>query len=581
MATKRPSNKSAVAGKNSNRSVKKEKRLEAKLKAEGLQVKALKAKVKTLSVNSQQISQTGRQKAVANVSNRLNSEIKIRLTKKEAHAVGIVCLPGEVSPMRINNGHAAYPTSAVKLFVREAVEYNNPTTSPVSVGDPETFAALFRSALCSRIQQYELSNVRVSSLYSGFVFMTIPQGEYAVVNPRALQFGLNSNSSQYMQVVAPTADEIDDDYHGPWLYPCRLGRSDPNRGFWCNTGDIINVSIGITYLNAEKVRIEFLELIGENWVSQGVFDTSGAAQQFSRIHAPSSASAPGSYICVRLTNTNTLAATPSISGVYYPVSLMIFSGIGSVTTKNFIVSANNTTVVAASTTVYAHRALPEIESNFASISDTKINGCSMMFTNTSQMLTRQGDLAGLQVPNNKLWQDHCTFGKIEAKLGVQFTKADEGMYGFLKPTSGAEMADFLGEFETFAVSSNDGASTRSSGPPGFLDGAFIMPPPRPYLVLCGLQDASVSRTAVYTFAWQLEYQTESQWRELAIPSTSLPEIEIGVQALARMPQWHQNDFHIADVFNWLKDAAGTVVNGIIEWGPTILKGAAMAAPFLI
>jgi hypothetical protein len=576
--------RTAVTGKSSNRQAKQIKRLEEKLRAEKGQVKqvnSLVKRVRDVKLADRLVVAEGARIAATSTRKALEKRVpKKTLTKAEAHAVAIVTLPMETAPLRINNGWSSYPTSAVKLFKQEEVVYNNPTVSPATNGDDNTFIALFRSALCSRIQQYELDNTKVSSLYSGFVNMTIPQNEYAVFNPRALQFGLNSNTAQYQSIQAPLGGALDDDYHGPYLYPCRLGRSDPHRGFWVNDGDVCVFAVHTAPGQGQVFRIEIMELIGENWVNYANYSFPNAQQQHTLLFSPSNSNALGSYLCYKITNVTIAGA--SVAQVYFPCSLLVFSGVGSVITTNFIVSANpSTSVSAASTTVYAHRALPEIEANFSSMSDVKINGLSAMFTNTSQALTRQGEFAGLQVNENKIWQDHAFYSKINGLAGVKFTKADEGMYGFIKPTSPSDMADFLGEFETFNVASIDPANFRSTGPAGLSDGAFIMPPNKPYIVMCGIQSASVSRTGVYTMAWQIEYKTLSQWRELAIPETSIQSIEVGVRALASMPQWHKNDFHLDDVWNWLKDAAGTVVNGIIEYGPTVLKGAAMLAPLLL
>jgi len=96
--------------------------------------------------------------------------------------------------------------------------------------------------------------------------------------------------------------------------------------------------------------------------------------------------------------------------------------------------------------------------------------------------------------------------------------------------------------------------------------------------VAGISDA---RTGYWTVRADIEYSSIDQWRSLQMPNVRKDDLERALTLIAAAPQFHTNDFHISDLWNWVKNAAKSVGNAIVEYGPTVLKIATAVAPLLL
>jgi len=74
--------------------------------------------------------------------------------------------------------------------------------------------------------------------------------------------------------------------------------------------------------------------------------------------------------------------------------------------------------------------------------------------------------------------------------------------------------------------------------------------------------------------------SEDIWTELRLPNIDPAIAAPAIASIRHLPQFHANEFHLSNVGRWLADKAAMVVNGVLEYGPMILKGAALAAAVL-
>jgi len=267
------------------------------------------------------------------------------------------------------------------------------------------------------------------------------------------------------------------------------------------------------------------------------------------------------------------------SGLTPKIWITILSGVGNVTFQ-YPATGVSATIPVANDFVAAHRPIKDLSNRFKIVDDVKIFGLSILYTNTSAFTSNQGQVAMAQIPGMLAWTNNYTFDSIASMNASRskYQSVTNGSYVFLKPGDARDFS-YLSEFEVSSAATERIAS--SSGPDGFEDGAFLIYPESDYLATVLSQDPTVQRSGLCSIANSLQYITNDNWTEVQLPRYDLATVEPSLKALRTITQFHENEFHISDVFNWLKDAASTVVQGVMDYGPMVLKGAAMVAPFLI
>jgi hypothetical protein len=486
-------------------------------------------------------------------------------TKAARALLEAISLPQNSPPFRLYSGYNDVPTGAACPFEQEPIVYGT---------EVETFAFAFRSALRNAVRGIPLT-VEDYTMYWGRDRVKTDRGAgWTNVCPRAL-FHADPNINSFTPTTpgAPTSASP----HGDYLFAGRLKESDQFRGFWVNTGD--GLAVYATTPIADTLSVRLMRLEGQEWTQVGKpinMDATTAVAVFPP-YAPVSLSGLGDYLAIQVQNITPGAAT----GADTVVQMGIYGGVGTFVLNPPAAPTSTVNVACDSDFCCGHRTIKDLTNRFKIVDNIKVFGCSILYTNTSAFTSNQGQVAMAQIPGTNAWTDNYQYQTIASmnSLKCKYQPVTNGSYCFLKPGEVGEF-NYLSEF----VVSSDNSSSRisnASGPDGFEDGAFEIYTRSDYLATVVSQDPVTQRSGIITIANTLQFSTNDNWTEVKLPTYDSAMIEPAMRSLRGISQFHENEFHISDVFNWLKDAAATVVNGVLEYGPIALKGAAMVAPFLL
>jgi hypothetical protein len=272
-------------------------------------------------------------------------------------------------------------------------------------------------------------------------------------------------------------------------------------------------------------------------------------------------------------NQSTIAvgATGTVGGVidaYYGLDI-IGSSSGAITVEY-------TQVGVTSTVEWAHFPTPFFAQNIASIDSFKIYSASIMYTNDASPLNRQGKIAGMQVPRGRSWTDFTTYSAIAQQSEASSMSAENGMYGYLKPT----------QPEDFNFKDRDTVSV-TSGVTGVRDVWFALRTDSDFLAVSINVTTPEGQDGFWTPAWQMEFRTVDQMREVGTAQNTEEEIDVAIRLLAACPQWYENPFHISSIMNWIGDkmndayeVARKILPGIVKGATTVAQIGAAVIPLL-
>jgi len=440
-------------------------------------------------------------------------------------------LPKESPPVRVGSAYGSDPTATAKLFRRlNAVwpvfgDPQIPTDLPVS--DTACFA--FRDALRAFIYNFGLDptdNATYTALTS-INMSNSPSTSYPrYFSPLEIDLAISS--------VAP---------HGEFLYLGRNGRTDQLRGILMTAGTSLTITwpaaAGLIPLTNIVTTVRKFE--ADQWVEETTYSH------------PANAPATHVYFAV-------------VSGYYaWEASVDLFgSNITTVIEPN--VTVQSTGGLAAS--MWAQLPLPNVEDVLPVVKAYRVTSVSAMLTNTASPLNRQGQITGIQLPKESNWLDYLDFDTLASLMKSETLNVVNGMYGFLKPTS---EDDF--EMKVFQFTSS------SSDIP--VDYVFELIPESDFLAIHAQVITTNGQQGYWTPAYNVEYESVSQWTELRVSEADDNDLLRALQLLSNVPQWHENDFHFSDIWDWVKDAASSVWNGVKDVASTVGPLALAAAPLLL
>jgi hypothetical protein len=231
--------------------------------------------------------------------------------------------------------------------------------------------------------------------------------------------------------------------------------------------------------------------------------------------------------------------------------------------------------IGGSASVFRHLAMPFLENNYLSVQGTRINAVSLMLTNQASPLYRQGKVVALQSPQDIEWTDYINggFDEIQRSKMSCVLKADNGIYGFLKPTKPADF-DFNSHLDC-----DNGI---------LMDSHYPLPNNSAYLVMAFsiANNAAAAETSTpgqdlyWTVAFGIEYQTADVWRQVGESDISPEMCEKALQQLKEIPQFHENPLHLAAIWQRIKAIAGPIINGIVKYVPQIASAVGTLASML-
>lgn len=438
-----------------------------------------------------------------------------------ASALEAFTLPYDSEPVQFGGGHYGdVPTGCARLFHRFKVQF--PTVS--SIRPMQVFS--FRSALRACVYSYYNT---AHNVYQATCDVALDPAATSVINPGSLSSGT-------------------DGPHGFTLWPGRLGLSDPERGYWADEGSKYTVTV-ITAVPASGLAVIVKRQEGREWIPviRGILTNAAGGNVFIQNVLTSGYY---SFSLQDLQPANTQAAAVSFS-------------------TNLTIELDG---VAGPGIAYGQLSLPDMETNLAAVSRLRVNATSVMITNTTALVSRQGQVTGCQLDAGTDWRSFNTYESITDLHKAANMDATEGIYGFLKPSD----PDDFTMLNEFTIAAGNGLGNE----PNLSDAAFIILPTNDYIVAALSVDAPSAYTGYYTVAYQVEYSSNDQWRRLTAATIPRPVFDAAIVAMGSMPQWHTNEWHFSDLWEDIKSFARNVVEGVQKYAPMAIEAAGMVAPLL-
>jgi len=223
-------------------------------------------------------------------------------------------------------------------------------------------------------------------------------------------------------------------------------------------------------------------------------------------------------------------------------------------------------------TWWGHRSVPWMTANYSSCDAMKLYAGSLMFTNEASPLNRQGKIAAAQIPQGRDWRNYTSYSTVAGVKDAYVSDAENGYYGFLKPTQPHDI-DFI--------------ENNSIGIGGLVFAWFDLSVPSDFMAVNVTVTTPLGQDGYYTYAAAFEYRTSDQWRDVEHPTITAETVMDSMSLVARLPQHHENPFHLSDIYDWIKNAVSDIWGGFKSALPVVADVAtktagiaAAIAPFL-
>lgn len=424
-------------------------------------------------------------------------------------------------------------SSALEETTRTAAAAPNLKTkasfsTPEAGGSSTTFIAAFRSALRAFVVQYNTKSI-----------ITYAQDQSLVIS-----------SDDAVQFTAPLECTSTADPHGSVLYPGRLGKSDPHRGFWCDgprastsfPGTKISVAVA-TIPGASTLYCTVKKFAFNEWkqVSSVALTTAAPTTSFNVpesnyysicFHADNNNAGYNVVVDVTLTTDDTLAPTGT------------------------------------STPLYAQLTTPGLDDVIEAIDSIRVNAAAVELTQMASFAGNGGAAAQCQVKRQTAWIDYTSFEEVNLLTQSVPRPITNGAYSWLKP-NGVEDFEWLDEWSPKSLSGDT-----AQGLSNVNDAAFQILPPSDYLVMSVEVPTGTNLStanAIFQMFQNVEYLTQSQLIPIDYGKVGDEAFHLALKALSNAPQHASNEFHWDDILDWVKGAAQTTANAIIKYGPIVAE----------
>lgn len=324
--------------------------------------------------------------------------------------------------------------------------------------------------------------------------------------------------SPFAYTGGPTAQPV----HGDALFPGRLG----------NTGRTyvwIDLGSKITITNGSSASVTYAPF---------AFNSSGGIDAY-----------PG----LTIASLGSFTWGVPVSGYY---GFDVQTATSTTLTTTYVVNRG------IATTGFAHLATPGYYANLSSVGSAQVQGVSIMFTNEASPLNKQGKVACIQLPAGEDWRSYLGYNTIAGLKEPYRDIADQGCYGFLIPTGPSDYDYFD---HTYTTSGNTTIAW------------FDMTWPFDCIVIQVQVTTTAGQDGYFTRAQSFNFRTNNVWWEVAKSNYTPGEVQAVMALIPHCPQWHKNDFHVSDIWNWLKNAAVSTVGAIRDALPTIINTASTVA----
>jgi len=451
--------------------------------------------------------------------------------------IAALSLPASSPPVRWpGGGFDSDPTAVASPFTLQPIAFPVPSGTDIPAPMVQSATTLpifaFRDPMRSVVVYTANPSPGSSNVISVYVgqFYDATEG---IIQSWPVSLGPNPINPAYFSCIS-TAWQA----HGPVLY---LGASPSKnrRFFWLNRCDTLVFTLtGLTSDSAGAITLY-------NW--SGAADANAGEQTFSGAG----------------TTTFTFGTADGVSGVqpgYYAAELDCSAAAPATVSMSFTVNQD----------CFSHLALKNFSSNLPFIQKARVTAVSLMLTNTSQVLDLAGENACMQMKAPKHWFNAAfgNFSSIQSLKGCTNMIAREGSYGFLKPL---EEDDFKMNAH-WSYDPNLGC---------LMDSFYPLAEKSDYLLIFSKVDNVLGQAGFFTAAHAVEYETDDVWRDTQLCHLTNAQALLACKAVQQIEQWHKNALHLDEIWSKIKSFGGKVLNGIINYGPKIIEGAATVLPFLL
>lgn len=228
--------------------------------------------------------------------------------------------------------------------------------------------------------------------------------------------------------------------------------------------------------------------------------------------------------------------------------------------------------------VFAHRPAGTLDNSVLAVGRTRVISASLMYTNTSSPLNRQGNIAGIQFGREMEWYDFAALGydEVANRNDSTMRPLDNGMYGWLKPTDPDDFNLKVGNVIKDAT---------------LQWGGYDLDDNSEYLLMIARCDLVAGRDGQVTICHHVEYETTDTWRSQKNPNADPETYNEAMLVLSAMSQFSSNAGHLQAFGSRVAQMLGRGLRAfelnvpkVVEWavknGPTIAKYAGAAAALL-
>jgi len=205
--------------------------------------------------------------------------------------------------------------------------------------------------------------------------------------------------------------------------------------------------------------------------------------------------------------------------------------------------------------VYAHRHIVDLTLQGETVKTVRVIGASMMYSNTTAVQFKSGNIAIAQVPKPNSWTDYLSYLNVTKVSGQKSGNAENGIFGFLKPN---DYDDFkMIDYQDY---DEQGYLTRFS---------YSIVPQSSFLVIfiANVNVSTIPQGGRWTFSHSIEYLTNNQWVEKRVANGDPKMFEEAITSVKLIPQFHENPFHLSDILGVAKRIANTV----LQYGPAVMN----------
>lgn len=423
--------------------------------------------------------------------------------------------PSDFPPVRLGANSGAYQTALANPHSKGAAGFIDPDLTVNATGSMNMIAVfrdLFRFSVQSFFIPAGVSYYYRTSLDGSVGFTTTP---VPLVTGR---FGWFSGEKP----------------HGDFLYPGRFNNA--GRSYiWANAADVVNIIV--------------LSPTNQFVVTPFYYRADGSILN-------------GQLIICNPSTTTTI--TPPLSaheriGCY--VGFDVNSTFSTPTTFQVQIEVTNAGNVSR---CYGHRSLPWTDPNLASIDAVRVYAASILLSNDAAPLDKEGKIAAVQWPAGTDWRQHLDYDAYSSAANAKTFRAENGYYGFLKPTQAAKDFEFRDQSN---VTRSDTVSYAW----------FDLSTPNDFLSLCTKITKPEGRDFEVTLSAAYEYRTDDQTRDRRVPTMPPRDVEEALYKLGFAEQHHENPFHMGDITDWVSDQMSKIWSGV-KWAfPKVLDGLTTAA----